>query len=95
MAGADRHRPGAAGQLCDNLSCMTAAPASSKKKSLHAAERDTARVQTLRTAFRETVEPLDVRRLQCVDASGVQLAMTRRDGRATPGQRVVESVPDH
>jgi hypothetical protein len=48
----------------------------------------------LRLACRETVQGLDVHRLQCVDASGVNLAMTRRFGRATPGQRVVDRVPD-
>jgi hypothetical protein len=41
------------------------------------------------------VQDLDVGRLKCVDESGVNLAMTRRFGRATPGQRVVESVPDN
>jgi transposase len=30
-----------------------------------------------------------------VDESGVTLAMTRRYGRATPGQRVVDHVPDN
>jgi transposase len=47
----------------------------------------------LRAAFRETVKALDVRRLKFVDESGTTLAMTRRYGRATPGQRVVDSVP--
>jgi transposase len=74
---------------------MTAAAAPTKKKSLHASERETDRVQTLRAAFRETVKDLDVRHLQCVDASGVTLAMTRRYGRAAPGQRVVDHVPDN
>ena len=49
----------------------------------------------MRTAFRETVQNLDVHRLKFVDESGVNLAMTRRFGRATPGQRVVDSVPDN
>jgi hypothetical protein len=49
----------------------------------------------LRTAFRETVHDLDVHRLKFVDESGVNLAMPRRYGRVTPGQRVVESVPDN
>jgi transposase len=74
---------------------MTAPEAAGKKKSLHASERDTERVQTLRIAFRETVQDLDVGRLKCVDESEGNLAMTRRFGRATPGQRVVESVPDN
>ena len=49
----------------------------------------------MRTAFREEVEVLDVQRLKFVDESGATLAMTRRYGRATPGQRVVDSVPDN
>jgi transposase len=49
----------------------------------------------LRTTFRETAHDLDVHRLKFVDESGVNLAMTRRYGRATPGQRVVDSVPDN
>ena len=49
----------------------------------------------MRTAFRETVQDLDVGRLKFVDESGVNLAMTRRFGRATPGQRVVDSVPNN
>jgi transposase len=74
---------------------MTASQAAGKKKALHAAARDTERVQTLRTTFRGTVQDLDVRQLKCVDASGGNLAMTRRFGRATPGQRGVDRVPDH
>jgi transposase len=56
-------------------------------------ERDTERVQTLRAAFREAVQVFDVRQLKFVDESGGTLAMTRRYGRATSGQRVVDSVP--
>ena len=41
------------------------------------------------------VAALAARRLKCVDESGVTLAMPRRYGRATPGQRVVEHVPDN
>ena len=72
---------------------MTAAQGAGKKKSLHAAERDPERVRTLRTAVLDTGQALDVRRLQCVDASGTTLAMMRRYGRAPPGPRVVDSVP--
>ena len=38
---------------------------------------------------------LDVDRLKFVDESGVTLAMIRRYGRATPGQRVVDPGPDN
>ncbi len=74
---------------------MTAPPAAGKKKSLHASERDTERVQTLRLAFRGPVQDLDVNGLKCVEDAGVTLAMTRRFGRATPGQRVIDRVPNH
>lgn len=47
----------------------------------------------MRTAFLNTVKAFDVHRLKFVDESGTTLAMTRRYGRATPGQRVVDSVP--
>jgi transposase len=66
-----------------------------EKKSLHASEQDTERVQTLRAACQETVQALDVHRLKFVDESGATLAMIRRYGRATPGQRVVDHVPDN
>jgi transposase len=41
------------------------------------------------------VTPLDVQHLKFVDESGATLAMIRRYGRATPGQRVVDHVPDN
>jgi transposase len=49
----------------------------------------------LRTTFRATVQALAVKQLKFVDESGATLAMTRRYGRAAPGQRVVDSVPDN
>jgi transposase len=75
------------------LSGITAAQTAGQKKLLHAAERDTERVRTLRATFRETVKTCEVHRLKFVDESGATLAMTRRYGRAAPGQRVVDSVP--
>jgi hypothetical protein len=47
----------------------------------------------LRAAFLATVKPLDVRRPKFVDEAGATLIMTRRYGRATPGQRVVDNAP--
>ena len=49
----------------------------------------------MRLAFRGTVQDLDVDRLKFVGEAGVTLAMTHRFGRATPGQRVIESVPNN
>jgi transposase len=64
-----------------------------QKKSLHASERDTERVRHARAHYRELIEPLDFERLKFIDESGVNLAMTRRYGRAPRGERVVGAVP--
>jgi transposase len=66
-----------------------------KKKSLHAAERDSERVQQARSNYREMIGSLEVSRLKFVDESGVNLAMTRRYGRAPKGLRVVGAVPQN
>jgi hypothetical protein len=67
------------------------APAPNKAR--HAAARDTPRVQQARAHHGPVIAALDVRRLQFVAASGVHLAMTRLEGRAPSGERVVGSVP--
>jgi transposase len=41
------------------------------------------------------IASLDVRRLQFIDESGVNLAMPRLDGRAPKGERVVGTVPQN
>ena len=70
------------------------APASAaQKKSLHACERDTPRVEAARAAYREAVTGLDLTRFKFVDESGVNLALTRLFGRAPRGARIVDSVP--
>jgi transposase len=66
-----------------------------KKKSLHAAERDSLRVQQARTNYRAMIGSLEVSRLKFVDESGVNLALTRRYGRAPKGLRVVGAVPQN
>jgi transposase len=66
-----------------------------QKKSLHATERDTPRVQQARAAYRRLMAALDVRRLKFVDEAGVNLAMTRLYGRAPRGTRVVGNVPQN
>jgi hypothetical protein len=45
---------------------------------LHASERETERVRTLRTAFRKTTQALAGPRWKFVDDSGGTLAMLRR-----------------
>lgn len=66
-----------------------------KKKTLHASERNTARVKKLREAFQKEISKIDPKRLKFVDESGVNLAMTRLYGRAQKGERVVGSVPQN
>ena len=69
--------------------------AAAEKQSLHAEARETDRVQQARAASQAEVTARDAARLKCIDASGVTLAMTRRDGRAPRGARVVGTVPQH
>jgi transposase len=66
-----------------------------QKKSLHASERDTERVQQARVDYQERIAPLALERLKFIDESGVNLAMTRRYGRAPRGERVVGAVPQN
>ena len=71
----------------------TSARAAEKKKSLHACERDTARVQQARADYQKAINRLDLRRGKFVDESGVNLALTRLYGRAPRGERAIGSAP--
>jgi hypothetical protein len=62
------------------------------KKSLHASERDTERVQQAGADYQQLIAPLDLRRFRFIDESGVNLAMTRLYGRAPRGERVGGAV---
>jgi hypothetical protein len=64
------------------------------KKSLHATERDSERVSTLRQQHVEAiaVRP-DVERFYFLDETGLRLDYTRRYGRARGGRRVGGAVP--
>jgi transposase len=64
-----------------------------KKKSPHAAERDTPEVRKKRRAFRRQVKPIGPGRLVFVDETGVTTAMTPAYGRAPRGERVEASAP--
>jgi len=64
-----------------------------KKKSLHASERDSERVQQARNAYQKTVRRLDLKRFKFVDESGINLALTRLYGRAPRGERAIGSAP--
>ena len=58
-----------------------------KKKSVHAAERDTARVKALRVAFLEAVPSEDFACFKFVDEPGTTLTYCRRYARAEGRQR--------
>jgi transposase len=64
-----------------------------KKKSKHAAERDTPEVQKKRRSFRRKIRPIEPKRLVFVDETGVTTAMTPAYGRAPRGERVEASAP--
>ena len=64
-----------------------------KKKTLHATERDTAHACQARQRYRRKIRRYPVKRLKFIDETGVNIAMTRRYGRARKGQRVVDAVP--
>jgi len=67
--------------------------AAPKKKSFHASERDTPRVQRARREYQEMMAKLDAKKFKFIDESGVNLAMSRLYGRAPRGERVEGSVP--
>jgi transposase len=64
-----------------------------KKKSLHASQRDTPGVKRKRRRFRKAVAELNVERFKFLDESSINLDLTRLYGRAALGERVVDSVP--
>jgi transposase len=64
-----------------------------KKKSPHAAERDTPEVQQKRRSFRRKVKQIEPKRFVFVDETGVTTAMTPARGRAPRGERVEASAP--
>ena len=68
---------------------------SSKKKTLHAAERDDPAVQAKRRRYRDEVAGIDADRLKVVDESGINDAMTPTPAWAPVGARAIGSVPAH
>lgn len=64
-----------------------------KKKSLHANERDSSRVQKLREEFDQSLAKVESNRLIFIDETGTNTAMTRTHGRAPIGERVAGSAP--
>ena len=64
-----------------------------KKKTLHAQEQQSPRVQAQRRAFKKKLAAVDADHLVFVDESGANTAMTRTHGRAPQGERVKASAP--
>ena len=66
-----------------------------KKKSVHAAERDTERVRALRAAFLEAVQSEDFTCFKFVDETSTNLTYCRRYARAEGGQRAHQATPPY
>jgi len=65
----------------------------SKKKSIHAAERDTEANRQRRAEYLERIGQIDPERLIYLDESGISTQMTRRSGRVQGSARLREAVP--
>ena len=66
-----------------------------KKKSVHAAERDSQRVVALRRAFVEALQNEDFTCFKFVDETSTNLTYGRRYARAEGGQRAHQATPLH
>ncbi len=66
---------------------------SRKKKTRHAEERDTPRVQEQRETFCQKLATVDPEHLVFVDEAGATTAMSREYGRAPIGERVQATAP--
>ena len=99
-----RQRPDATlAELCDRLGIpcclMTIARAlqrhkiTRKKKTLHAQEQNSPRVQAKRRAFKKKLAAVDPAHLVFVDESGATTSLTRTHGRAPQGERVQATAP--
>jgi transposase len=64
-----------------------------KKKTTHAEERDSPKVQAQRAAFDQRMGAVAAAHLVFVDEMGANTAMTRTHGRAPAGERVGAAVP--
>jgi len=86
--------PAGAGSQCGTAVGGPSSPGTAaQKKSLHAAEQDTAAGQLQRGLWRQETNQLDPAKLIFLDESGVTTEMTRRYGRGPGGARVREGTP--
>ena len=70
------------------------AKSDTKKKSLHATQAETERVQILRQEYRQIVQNIHPEDLISIDETGVNLAMIRMYARAYKGQRAYGGRPE-
>jgi transposase len=75
------------------MSGITTIEPPAKKKTHQPGEQERPDVKEQRQEFRERVANWIVSKLKFLDETGSQLNMTRRYGRATPGERVIEGIP--
>lgn len=64
-----------------------------KKKTIHATEAETERVQKLRTQYWKVIGEIALKDLVFIDETGVNLAMTRHYARAKGGKRAYGKCP--
>jgi len=64
-----------------------------KKKTVHANEAESERVQKLRSQYWTTIREVCLKDLVFIDETGVNLAMTRRYARAKKGKRAYSKCP--
>jgi len=88
-----RHRLGVACSIMTIFRVLRRHRITRKKKTQHAEERDTPRVQKQRRAFRKKVATVALEHLVFVDETGATTAMGRTYGRAPAGKRVQATAP--
>jgi len=88
-----RDRLGVACSVMTVLRTLRRQRISRKKKTRHALERDTPRVQEQRQAFCQKFATIDPQHLVFVDETGTTTAMGREYGRAPIGERVAWAAP--
>ncbi len=84
------------GQSQHDVSGIAAFATATKKKALYDSQRNTPRVRRLRRRFKQKIDEewsARLGHLKFIDESGANLGLTRRFGRARPGQRVREGTP--
>lgn len=75
------------------MPCFAEAEVDSKKKTFHASEQDSERVNLLREEYQRQIAQINPSDLVFVDESGVNIAMTRLHGRSPRGQRAYGQRP--